>query len=145
MVLCRYMRYLGIDYGTKMVGVSVSDDGGTIAFPYAILENRKGLVGEIKTICAHEYVDTIVVGESVDYKGKPNIVMKEVDRFITELREVVNVPIVLEREFLSTQQARFYQTKRKRVDDSAAAIILQSYLDRKNNKPIMETIEPESL
>jgi putative Holliday junction resolvase len=133
------MRYLGIDYGTKKVGIAISDEGGTMAFPYAILENTKGLLGEVKTICAHEYAEKIIIGESVDYKGEPNIVKKEVDRFIKELREVVSVPITEEREFLSTQQARFYQTKRRRVDDSAAAIILQSYLDRKNSKPIMET------
>ncbi len=135
-----FMRYLGIDYGTKRVGIAISDEGGTIAFPYAILENTKGLVGEVKTICAHEDVSSVVIGESVDYKGAPNIVKKEVDRFIVDLRMAVNIPIIEEREFLSTQQARFYQTKRKHVDDSAAAIILQSYLDRKNNKPIMETL-----
>lgn len=134
------MRYLGIDYGTKRVGVAISDEGGTMAFPYTILENKKGLAGEVKTICAHEAVETIVIGESVDYKGKPNLVMKEVDRFVAELKKVVTIPIVSEREFLSTQQARFFQTKRKRVDDSAAAIILQSYLDRKNSKPILETL-----
>ena len=134
------MRYLGIDYGTKKIGIAVSDEGGTVAFPYAILENGKGLVGEVKTICAHEYVEAIIIGESVDYKGQPNLVKEEIDGFIAELREVVSVPIIEEREFLSTQQARLYQTKRKRVDDSAAAIILQSYLDRKNNKPIMETL-----
>lgn len=134
------MRYLGIDYGTKRVGVAVSDEGGTMAFPYAILDTSKGLVGEIKTICAHESVETIIIGESVDYKGKPNLVMKEADRFIAELKEVIAVPVISEREFLSTQQARFYQTHRKRVDDSAAAIILQSYLDRKHSKPILETL-----
>ncbi len=135
------MRHLGIDYGAKRVGLAVSDEGSTIAFPYSILDNTKGLVGEIKTICAHEDVETIVIGESVDYKGAPNLIKKEIDRFIALLHAAVNIPIMEEREFLSTQQARFYQTKRKRVDDSAAAIILQSYLDRKNNKPIMETID----
>ena len=134
------MRYLGIDYGTKRVGVSVSDESGTLAFPYAILENSKGLVGEVKTICAHEAIETIVVGESVDYKGNPNLVMKDADKFIVALRDVISVPIKSEREFLSTQQAKFFQGRKKRVDDSAAAIILQSYLDRKNNKPIMETL-----
>lgn len=134
------MRYLGIDYGAKRVGVAVSDLGAVVAFPYAILDNVKGLVGEIKTICAHEDVEAVVIGESVDYKGAPNIIKKEIDRFVTELRLVLSIPIIEEREFLSTQQARFYQTKRRRVDDSAAAIILQSYLDRKNNKPIMETL-----
>lgn len=134
------MRYLGIDYGTKRIGVAVSDEGGTLAFPYAILENSKSSIGEIKTICAHEAVETIVIGESMDYKGQPNIVKKEIDKFIVELRKITDVPIIEEREFLSTQQARFYQMKKKRVDDSAAAIILQSYLDRKNNRPIMETL-----
>ncbi|MFA5997615.1 MAG: Holliday junction resolvase RuvX [Candidatus Paceibacterota bacterium] len=134
------MRYLGIDYGTKRIGIAISDEGGTMAFPYAILENSKGSLGEVKSICGHESVETIVVGESVDYKGQPNIVKKEIDKFIVELKKIVNVPIIEEREFLSTQQARYYQTKRKHVDDSAATIILQSYLDRKNNKPIMETL-----
>jgi len=134
------MRYLGIDYGTKRIGLAISDEGGTLAFPYAILENSKSSLGEVKTICAHEGVETIIVGESMDYKGEPNIVKKEIDKFIVELRNVLGIPIIEEREFLSTQQARFYQMKRKRVDDSAAAIILQSYLDRKNNRPILETL-----
>ena len=134
------MRHLGIDYGTKRIGLAVSDEGGTLAFPYAILENSKRSIGEIRTICGHESVERIIIGESVDYKGVPNLVKKEIDKFIIELRKLVDVPIIEEREFLSTQQARFYQMKRKHVDDSAAAIILQSYLDRKNNKPIIETI-----
>jgi len=134
------MRYLGIDYGTKRIGVAISDEGGTLAFPYVILENSKGSIGEIKTICAHESVEKIVIGESVDYKGQPNIVKKEIDKFILDLKKIIGVPIVEEREFMSTQQARYYQMKRKHVDDSAAAIILQSYLDRKNNKPILETL-----
>ncbi|KKU80280.1 MAG: hypothetical protein UY07_C0048G0012 [Parcubacteria group bacterium GW2011_GWA1_47_8] len=132
------MRYLGVDYGAKRVGVAISDEGGTIAFPYAILESGKGLVGEVKTICAHESVETIVVGESTDYQGKSNAIMEGINRFVKELRDAVHVPLVYEREFLSTQQARFHQAKKKRVDDSAAAIILQSYLDKKNNKSILE-------
>lgn len=135
------MRHLGIDYGTKRIGLAISDEGGTMAFPYSILENSKSSLGEIRSICGHESVETIVIGESVDYKGQPNIVKKEIDKFIVELKKIVKVPIIEEREFLSTQQARYYQTKRKHVDDSAASIILQSYLDRKNNKPIMETLE----
>ncbi len=134
------MRHLGIDYGTKRVGIALSDEGGTMAFPYAILENSKGLVGEIKNICIKEAVEAVVLGESMDYKGNPNIVMKEIDRFSREFSEAVNIPIINEREFLTTQQARFFQTERKHVDDSAAAIILQSYLDRKNSKPILETL-----
>ena len=135
------MRYLGVDYGTKRVGIAVSDEGGTLAFPYAILDNNKALLGKIEDICSRESIETIVVGESVDYKGNPNIVMKEIEQFIIELRSRVTVPIITEREFLTTQQARFFQQEKERVDDSAAAIILQSYLDRKNNTSMRETLE----
>jgi putative Holliday junction resolvase len=135
------MRYLGVDYGTKRVGIAVSDEGGTLAFPYAILDNNKTLLGKVEDICSRESIETIVVGESVDYKGNPNVVMKEIEQFIVELRARVAVPIVTEREFLTTQQARFFQQEKERVDDSAAAIILQSYLDRKNNTSMRETLE----
>ena len=134
------MRYLGIDYGTKRVGVAVSDEGGTLAFPYAIIENNKNLVENIRTICARENIESVVVGESVDYKGVPNIVMKKIKPFITEIQKATALPVVTEREFLTTQQARFFQKENKRVDDSAAALILQSYLDKKNSKPVLETL-----
>lgn len=135
-----YMRYLGIDYGTKRVGLAVSDDGGTMAFPYAILENNKKLFEQIINIVGKESLKMIVVGESLDYKGNPNIVMKEMGAFVEKLTRELSVPVVYEREFLSTQQARFFQKDKKRVDDSAAAIILQSYLDKKNIKPILDTL-----
>lgn len=134
------MRYLGIDYGTKRVGVAVSDEGGTLAFPYAIVPNNRELVEEMRKICARENVGTIVVGESVDYKGEPNVIMEKIKPFVTSLEKVISLPVVTEREFLTTQQARFFQKEKERVDDSAAALILQSYLDRKNRKPLLETI-----
>lgn len=132
------MRYLGIDYGTKRVGVAVSDESGTLAFPYAILENGKSLVDEVGAICEKEKITTIVVGESMNYKGEPNIVMEKINQFVNKIREVISIPVLHEREFLSTQQARFFQPDKERVDDSAAAIILQSYLDKKNVKPLSE-------
>lgn len=134
------MRYLGIDYGTKRVGVAVSDESGTIAFPFAILDNSVKVVSDIKTICAKEYIGTIVVGESMNYKGQPNPVMAEIEQLIAGLREATSIPVVREREFLSTQQARFFQPEKERVDDSAAAIILQSYLDKLNVKPMDGTV-----
>lgn len=134
------MRYLGIDYGSKRVGVALSDEGGTMAFPYAILENSKTLLGEIKNICARERIEVVVVGESRDYRGEPNAIMHKAEEFMRTLGDTVSLPIEREREFLSTQQARFFQDEKAHVDDSAAAIILQSYLDRKHSKPILETL-----
>lgn len=112
----------------------MSDEGGALAFPYAILPNNRNLVEEIRKICAREKIGTIVVGESVDYKGEPNVVMEKIRPFIASLEKVTSLPVVTEREFLTTQQARFFQKEKEHVDDSAAAIILQSYLDRVSNK-----------
>lgn len=111
-----------------------------MAFPHAILENDKGLMEEIKNMCTKEGVGQIVVGESLDYKGEPNRVMKEINSFVAGLEKDVGISVMLEREFLSTQQARFFQPDKKSVDDSAAAIILQSYLDKKNNKSLRDTL-----
>lgn len=131
---------MGIDYGTKRVGIALSDEGGTMAFPYGILENTKHLLGEVKAICSKEHVEVVVVGESLNYEGKPNSVMEHIDQFATSLRAETGLPIAHQQEFLSTQQARFFQTEKVHVDDSAATIILQSYLDRINQKPILETL-----
>lgn len=132
------MRYLGIDFGSKRIGVSVSDDGGTLAFPYAILDNSVKTVSEIAALCVKEHIGKIVVGESVDYKGQPNPVMSEIERLVAGLREATGLVVVQEREFLTTQQARFFQPGKERVDDSAAAIILQSYLDKINVKSMAD-------
>lgn len=118
----------------------MSDEGGTLAFPYAIISNNRDLVEEIQKICTRENAGTIVVGESVDYKGKPNVVMEKIRPFIVSLEKVTSLPVVTEREFLTTQQARFFQKEKERVDDSAAALILQSYLDRVHGKSVLETI-----
>lgn len=134
------MRYLGIDYGTKRVGVAVSDEDGTLAFPYAILDNSVKIISEIATVCAKEHIGKIVVGESMDFKGHANPVMEEIERLVAGLRESTGLVVVLEREFLTTQQARYFQPGKERVDDSAAAIILQSYLDKVNVKSMADNI-----
>ncbi|MBI5816961.1 MAG: pre-16S rRNA-processing nuclease YqgF [Candidatus Yonathbacteria bacterium] len=127
------MKYLGIDYGTKRVGIATGDSDGGMAFPHAVLPNNKKLIPTIKELCDREHINEIVLGESLDYKMKPNVIMEKIIPFKKELENATNLPVLFEREFMTSAAAEHVQGKGKMIDASAAAIILQSYLDRKRN------------
>lgn len=124
------MKIIGIDFGEKRVGVAISDNSGRVAFPVSVLENNDKLLTKIKDIIEKENVEKIVVGESKDFAGAPNVIMKKIDQFVSILEKQTDLQIVLEPEFLSSHQAQRYTGKNSMHDASAAAIILQSYLDR---------------
>jgi len=138
------MRYLGIDYGSKRVGIAISDDGGTMAFPYKILHNNTELVDAIHNICGVEEVSAIVIGESHDLSGTPNKIMGSIEEFKRNLEGELDLPIYFQKEFMTTVEARGREGKEqnnarkvakedaKSADASAAALILQRYLDKKN-------------
>lgn len=127
------MRYLGIDYGSKRVGIATSDEAGTMAFPKSVLPNNKTLIPTIKEICDTEHISAIVVGESLDYKMKPNVIMEKITPFVEELKVATGLPIYLEQEFMTSFAAERFQGKGELTDASAAALILQSYLDKRKN------------
>ena len=127
------MRYLGIDYGAKRVGIAFSDIEGGMAFPHAVLPNDKKLISTIKELCDKEHIAEIVLGESLDYKMKPNVIMEKITPFKKELEEVTVLPVHFEREFMTSAAAGHLQGKGEMIDASAAALILQSYLDKKRN------------
>ncbi|MEK7116886.1 MAG: Holliday junction resolvase RuvX [Patescibacteria group bacterium] len=127
------MKYLGIDFGSKRVGVAVSDDGGKIAFPYSVISNDDNLFVEILKIIKEEKIGSIVMGESKDFAGKPNIIMKEIKKFKKLLEEKIKLPVSFEPEFMTSNQARQVVGKNEMEDASAAAIILQSYLDKNSH------------
>jgi|SRR3989344_1462103 len=125
------MRYLGIDYGAKRVGVAVSDESGKIAFPKAVLPNTSALAEQIAAMCQKENAGAIVMGESKNFKWKDNPIMADILEFKSNLEKITKLPIYFEPEFMTSEQARFFQGEHKNLDASAAAIILQSYLDRR--------------
>ena len=125
------MRLMGIDYGTKRVGIALSDETGHFAYPYAVLKNSKSLVEEIMRICSKERVGRIILGHSLDYKMQPNIVMTRIDEFKNELELVSSLPVLFENEFLTTAEAKRLQGGGSKIDSSAAALILKSYIDKK--------------
>lgn len=130
------MRYLGIDFGTKRIGVALSDAHGSIAFPHSVVANTKSAVEEITLIAQKEGVSVVVVGESKDFSGMPNVVMEKITPFAYELEKQSGLPVIFEPEFLSSQQASTFQGAHDKLDASAAAIILQAYLERKKHQKI---------
>ena len=122
---------LGIDYGTKKMGIALSDEGESFAFPHSIVEVAK-MLDVVAVLVAEKGVDTIVLGYSVASNGAPNELARGAETFKTKL-EALGVSVVLQREDFSSVEAHRYQTKKGDRDDSAAAIILQRFLD-KNRK-----------
>lgn len=140
------MKHLGIDYGSKRVGTALSDDGGSLAFPYKILINDMELLDTIHNICGEENISAIVLGESHDLSGKPNKIMGSIEELKRNLEAELDLPVYLQKEFMTTVEARGREGKEQhnarknpkdkstQADASAAALILQRYLDKKNQK-----------
>ena len=133
------MKYLSIDYGTKKVGIATSDDEGLMAYPCMISQNDKSLLPDIKEIVKSMNIREIVIGESTDQFGKPNPIMKDIRAFAIRLEDELGLPVHFEKEFMTSLEARRFQGKHI-VDDSAAALILQRYLD-KVNKPVAQEVD----
>lgn len=142
------MKHLGIDYGTKKIGLAISDDRGVLAFPYSIIENTKETISVIADLIHQESIKVIVIGESTDLAGNDNLVMKDISRFVENMKKETAIPIHFEKEWMSSIAARapMYSKgnianeswsgrentqKKAAIDDKAAAVILQRFLDRK--------------
>lgn len=126
-------RLLGIDYGTKRVGIAVSDEDGRMAFPKTVLQNDTYLLGSITELCEEEKVQSIVLGESRDYKNNPNPLLDGIILFKERLARATGLSVYLEPEFMTSAQAAHIQGKKADIDASAAALILQSFLDREQH------------
>lgn len=124
MILC-------IDYGTKRTGVAISDASETLAFPKEVIETRghANLIESIGALCQQEKARLIVLGHSRDSKGNDNPVMDDIRAFKTELEAAVPLPVVFQEESWSSAEASRYQGNIVSLDASAAAIILQRFLD----------------
>ena len=135
------MRYLGLDLGTKTLGVSISDLTKTIASTYKTIrhdENYDLLVDELKEIIKEKQVTKLILGfpknmnNTIGEKGELTIKFKEL------LEDNLRLPVILEDERLTTvlaqnmliQQDVSRKKRKKVVDTIAATIILQGYLDR---------------
>lgn len=127
------MKFLGIDYGAKRVGIALSDDSGALAFAKTVLPAGAGLIDEIKKICTDEKVEGIVIGESKDFTGNDNPIMEAIYILKSDLEALLKLPVYFESELMTSMEAQHIQGNNAMNDASAAAIILQSYINRKQN------------
>ena len=140
------MRVLGIDLGSKRVGVAVSDRSGTIATPLCVLErgaSQRIDHNEIARLVQEEDAVAVVVGLPLNMDGSAgkaaDAALREVERMTT----VVGVPVYVHDERLTTveadrvliEQKMRAQARRRVVDKVAAAVILQSWLDARHSDP----------
>ncbi len=139
------MRYLGLDLGTRTLGLSISDRTGTIASVYDTLRFNDGdydsLLVPLKEIVEKEEVSKIVLGLPKNMNNSLGFRAEETIEFKEKLEKYLNMEVILQDERLSTIEANNYmlaadisRKKRKEKKDSLAAnIILQTYLDRKGD------------
>lgn len=135
------MKYLGLDLGSRTLGVAISDITGTIATSYTVIRHQEEydrLLSEVEKIVKEENISKIVLGfpknmnNTIGPKGELSLEFKE------KLEKKLNIEVFLQDERLTTKQAESVliqnntrREKRKKVIDKlAATIILQSFLDK---------------
>ncbi|MGZ3577387.1 MAG: Holliday junction resolvase RuvX [Syntrophales bacterium] len=133
------MRILGLDYGSKRIGVAVCDELGMTAQGLATItrKNRRQDLEEIAGFIRTYSVEKIVIGYPIRLDGTEGIQCEKVSKFASLLKSTFSLPVIKWDEALSTKeaeeiliQANVAKTKRKNiVDKLAASLILQGYLD----------------
>lgn len=134
-------RYLAIDYGEKRVGLAISDPTLTIAqsLETIVYHSRKNLIAALKDIISQQKVRKIILGLPLTMKGSDSEKTVEVRKFGAELQNQIDIPLVFFDERLTSIQAqqiiRQFGKKpskhRAKIDQVAARIILQTYMDQK--------------
>ena len=135
-------RALGIDFGTKRVGLALSDRSNIIASPYRTLNyvSEKDLITQLETIISKNDIEILVLGLPINMKGEDTAQTMKVRNF-KEILSALRIPIVYEDERLSSVSAinslMLQNVKtghnKPEIDKTAAAIILQQYLDKNSN------------
>lgn len=139
------MRYLGLDLGSRTLGIAISDNTGFIASSYKTIRHNEEydkLLDEVVNIVKEKEIEGIVLGfpknmnNTIGPKGELSIEFKE------KLEKLVNIPIYLQDERLTTKSATDLlitgnvsrKDRKKVVDSVAATIILQTFLDKEGRK-----------
>jgi putative Holliday junction resolvase len=136
-------RILAIDYGSRRLGIAISDPMKIIAQGHSTLNNDATLYYELRAIVEGRAIGRIVVGMPYSLSGKSGTKAKEVEEFVKRLRVEVGIPVSTWDERFTSKLAqsvireiRTKKMKRQRkgvVDQMAAVLLLQSYLDRRKS------------
>ena len=135
------MRILAVDHGEKRIGLALSDPTGTLASPLTVIKHVSRLLdaAQVANIAAENEVGLIVIGQSFDEDGNPNLAGRRAAKFAESLREQTRIPVDLFDESFSTQAARatvieLGLSRKRRAghhDSLAAVMILRSYIESK--------------
>jgi putative Holliday junction resolvase len=139
------MRALGVDHGRRRIGLALSDATGSLARPWKAIAGHaapgaaaRAVAVEVATLAgAGEMVGVIVIGHPRRLDGRPNQQTPIVEAMAAALRGLVEVPVVLQDERLTSREAesllarteRDWRKRKAHLDAMAAAVILQDYLD----------------
>ena len=133
------MRILALDHGTVRIGVAISDELGMLAHPLEFFPAQPAatLFDRLKALIREREVSLILVGFPRNMDGSTGVAARKVEEFVVLLREAIAIPVRTWDERLTSMQAhrmlaetgKSERERRGRVDSSAAAVLLQSYLD----------------
>ena len=136
-------RLIGLDLGSKRIGVSICDEKRLVATPYKTIDvkNLSNTINQIKNIISENNIEGIIVGYTITMDGSKGSSSQSVKDKVKKISNEINLPIVLCDEWLSTtgafnlsSQLDVNVSKRTRnIDKNAAAFILQGAIDYLNN------------
>jgi len=134
------MKILSIDYGDKRIGLAISDENEKLASRFLTLENKsqKKSIVEIKNIISEKNIRKIIIGIPIGLKGE-SAQTRDIKEFSVELSENIKIPIIEINEVFTSKMAEENLLQagvksreiKETIDQEAARIILQDYLDRK--------------
>ena len=135
----RLSRILGLDYGERRIGIALSDPLGIIAKPFTVIDRKitTDYISQLSDIILKNQVTAVVVGLPLTLMGKKSKQTEIVLSFINQLKEILSIPVMAIDERLSSIAAIKSLQKQNvktghnkgRIDETAAAIFLQEYLD----------------
>jgi putative Holliday junction resolvase len=133
------LRVLGVDLGSVRIGIALSDAGGLLASPHAVIasEGKRRDVERIGELVASTGAELVVVGMPTTLRGEQGIAAQEVEGVVRALSEHLDVPVTTWDERMTTAAAeralleagKRREARREVRDKIAAALMLQSYLD----------------
>ncbi len=143
------MRLMGLDVGDKTIGVAVSDELGFGAHPVTVVRRTDSVrkdIGQVRQLAEEHDVERIIVGVPIMLSGETGVQAEKVLAFVEELRRRIRLPIETWDERLTTSEVERMlietghrrEKRREIIDMHAAAVILQSYMDRQKSNARLE-------
>jgi putative Holliday junction resolvase len=138
---------LALDVGEKTIGVAVSDESETFAFPGTTIQRQEGYrrdMAALKQLIEERSIEEIVIGLPLMMDGSRGIQAEKVEEFKEQLSRYTRLPIHLQDERLSTAEVekvlisagRGRQERKQVIDSGAASVILQSFMDRRKRQAL---------